>query len=233
MQILRAFQYSCRRSRPYGVAQHLGLSGLQQGLLSVVGQNGGEQLLRGEVVEVTLEAVASDFGQDTHLRIGLVCADVIPLEPRVAAQFHRAPFRPHVVIHREHHSQSGNDFRFAVGCQPPLHHLIQGVSGRFSDLTGHPCHKVAHHLISLSCGDDGKVGVVLEYPFAGIPHLKTFSAFGADATAHALGKVVGALPLVTALGAGDAAALCPMGIMGEAVLKGVCLLLSGGAGQSV
>ena len=80
------------------------------------------------------------------------------------------------------------------------------------------------YLEMLAGRDDGEVFHLLEHSLSGVKHFKFLSAVGAGATANALRKRMSAFPTVSALGASEDAAFCPVGIVLEAMFVCVCRL---------
>jgi hypothetical protein len=118
----------------------------------------------------------------------------------------------------------------AVGGNPPLDYLVDGILGRLAHLSFCVYCEETDNLELLAGGDDGEVFHILEHSLSCVKHFKFFSAMGAGATAYALRKRMFAFPSVSALGASEDAAFRSVGIVLEAMLKCVCRLLLGQLG---
>ena len=175
-------------------------------------------------MQTAIKAVAFQFGNDTHFRIGAICLDIICSVLVVGAYLHIAVQVPNIIVEDTHTTQSGNGFSLAVGGNPPLYNLLDRVICRLSDLAIHIRTEVAEYLVLLASGNDAEVFHFSEHSLSGIQHFQLLATMRASTTANTLCQMVLALPLVSALQTSDDTFLCSVGIVLETMLKCVCSL---------
>ena len=206
------------------VTQYGNLTGFQQGFLLAVFEDSRKEVKRRKVMQTAIKAVAFQFGNDTHFRIGAIWIDVVCSVLIVGAYLHIAVQVPNIIVEDTHTTQSGNGLGLAIGCNPPLHNLLDGVFCRLSDLAVHLCTEVTEYLVLLASGDNAEVFHFSEHSLSGIQHFQLLATMRTSTTANALRQMVLTLPLVSTLQTSDDTFLCSVCIVLETMFKCVCSL---------